>query len=604
MEFKAFAFSIFGLFGVFFGLLLSDVGALSTDTAIFKKSVVPGENLKESYKNIVVSLEKHVSHKEDQTYFRLVSHESLTFNFMIIMSDEEIKKDINNLLNKEKLCFSCKDEIVDYIIKKEVNNVAFLKNNCIELNLESYLFQPTKRKLMQESKVESESELTFDLDQGDSNKDSENCEVRVQEPYETNLEAIEKLINNTETEKTSSCCGKKKNKFDELRSAIPDDFEQLFENSNELDGFNVTEIVHSKDGAVGFEIEINDRISIFDEILGALKSEGESILNYDSIEERDLSSSELKEALKETEREINNRKVEMRSLKEASDPEAIGSRSRSKLLRSTQTIDQINLKIRYDISGTPLHEIAKMLTYRFIQTENKKIERYFTRTKTKLLYLAIYEYLFIYSTLEHNLEKVVQIINGKNGILKLRLFFENYINFAAMQYVFEQYFARFDYVQKKRIYYKSDFTRFMLNLIINHLDPKLTSPIFNLKLEIGSMIIFYSENDPEMQTIVINEEINNTDKQAFYRDNVFFNFLLVKHFSVAENNKVLEKTSEIIVRNRNKHPLDRPEQCFIQIKQLLFKQNIFRKIQNNEVLKVICSQTYGLLGLYSAFDKL
>ncbi|CUV06539.1 unnamed protein product [Cryptosporidium hominis] len=607
MRFKVFTFFILGLFNVLSSLSLTNVTA-HNNPVISKKSLISGEDFHD-YKKIAVSLTEFVSDGTEKSGYEPLPIENSTFNFIVIMSNEKIEEFVGDLLsNKEKMLFFCKNEVIDYIIKSKVNDIAFLKDNCIELKSGSYEFQqqPSNRRLMQRSELKSKSEFLFDVDQGDANKASENCEIPPQKPDGTDLEVLKELVDNTE-EKKSSCCGKKKSKFKELESEIQNNFEELFENNNssELDGFNVTEIVQSKDDNISFKIEINDKTSIFDEILEALKNESESIISYDSIEERNLSNSELKEALRETEKEINNKKVEMRGLKEVSDSEMASSRSRSKSLRSTRSENQINLRIKNEISGIPLYNISETLTYRFIQTENKELKSYFTPTKTKLLYLAIYEYLVVYSTLEDNLEKVVEIINGKNGIFKLHSFFGNYINFASMRYVFEQYFAKFDYIQERRLYYKSDFTRFMLNLIINQSDPKLTSPIFNLKLEIATMIIFYSEDDLQVQKIVIRKEINDTNKQMFYRDNVFFNFLLVKHFSFGENDKILEKTNEVIVRNRNNNPLDRPKQCFIQVKRLLLGENNFHKFQNNEeILKVVCLQTYGLLGLYSTFDRL
>ncbi|TRY51017.1 Uncharacterized protein CTYZ_00001290 [Cryptosporidium tyzzeri] len=609
MRFKVFIFFNLGLlFNVLSSLSLTNVTAHKINTVISKKSLIYGEDF-HNYEKIAVSLTERVSNGTEKSGYEPLPIEKSTFNFIVIMANEKIEEFVGDLLgNKEKMLFFCKNEVIDYIIKSKVNDIAFLKDNCIELKSGSYEFQqqPSSRRLMQRSEVKSESEFLFDVDQGDANKASENCGIPLQKPDGIDLEVLEKLMDNTE-EKKSSCCGKKKSKFKELESKIQNNFEELLfsNNSSELDGFNVTEIVQSKDDNISFKIEINDKASIFDEILEALKNESESIISYDSIEERNLSNSELKEALRETEKEINNKKVEMRGLKEVSDSEMASSRSRSKPLRSTRSKNRINLKIKNEISGISLHNISETLTYRFIQTENKELKSYFTPTKTKLLYLAIYEYLVVYSTLEDNLEKVVEIINGKNGIFKLHSFFGNYINFASMRYVFEQYFAKFDYIQERRLYYKSDFTRFMLNLIINQSDPKPTSPIFNLKLEIATMIILYSEDDLRVQKIVIQKEINDTNKKILYRDNVFFNFLLVRHFSFGENDKILEKTNEIIVRNRNNNPLDRPKQCFIQVKRLLLGENNFHKLQNNEeILKVVCLQTYGLLGLYSTFDRL
>ncbi|KAK9171937.1 hypothetical protein CmeUKMEL1_04880 [Cryptosporidium meleagridis] len=610
MRFKVFKFFILALlFNVLSGVLLKNVTADNTFNVISEKSLISDKD-SHDYKKIAVSLTEIVSKGGEKSGQELSPIESSIFNFIVIIENEKIEEFVGDLLgDREKMLFFCKNEVIDYIIKSEVNGIAFLKHNCIELKPESYEFrqqqQSSSRRLMQRSEVKSKSEFLFDVEQEDVNKASENCEIPLQKPDETNLKELEEL-DDTE-EKKSSCFGRKKSKFKELESEIQNNLGDLFESSDsfEFEGFNITEIVQSKDENISFKIEINDKDSIINEILQALKDESESNVVYDSIEERNLSNSELKEALRETEREINNKKVEMRGLKEVSDSEMVSLHSRSKSLRSTRGENQIDLKIKNEISGISLYNISEILTYRFIQTNNKELKSYFTPTKIKLLYLAIYEYLVVFSTLEDNLEKVVKIINGKNGIFKLHSFFGNYINFASMKYVFEQYFAKFDYIQERRLYYKSDFTRFIINLIINKSDPKPTSPIFNLKLEIATMIIFYSEDDLQMQKIVIRDEINNTKKQMFYRDNVFFNFLLVNHFSFGKNDKVLEKTNEFIVRNRHNNPLDRPEQCFIQVKRLLLGENNFHKFQNNEeILKVICLQTYGLLGLYSTFDKL
>ncbi|OII73009.1 uncharacterized protein cubi_02240 [Cryptosporidium ubiquitum] len=592
MKFKLFTFFVLGLLNVFCGVSPPNVGALKIDTVFSEKNTVFGKNLKKAYKDVIASLVKSESHEVDQLYLELLSYNS-TFHYMIILNNKETEGSLQYFSEKEKkLYFLCEDKIVDYIVKNKINKIEFLKKNCIEKSFENYLPQSTNRKLMQKNETESETEkelekdeLLLDIDKGNTNEESNNCEIGIKEPLETNSETTEK-------ESSTCCCFKTKNKYNDLESAISDNSEKLSGegNSTKFEGFDISETVESKDGTVSFEIEINDKNSIFDEILNAMKSENESILDYASIEERDLSSSELKEALEETEKEINQRKVEIRKLKETNDLRGLNSSSKTKSLRSNQ--------------GIPLLKIAESLTQRFFQTEQKELEKYFTPTKTKLLQLAIYEYLVIHSTLEDNLEKVVEIINNENGITRLRSFFGDHVNFTSIKYVFEQYFAIFDQVQKKRLYHKSDFIRFMLNLSTNKSNPMLNSPIFNLKLEIGSMIVFYSENDPRVQRIVIEEEINNTNKQLFYRDHSFFNFLLGKHFSIRENDEIFKKTHEIIAKNRNNNPLDRPKQCFLQTKQLLLEYNIFENIQNDEVLKIICLQTYGLVGLYSTIDQL
>lgn len=613
MKLKIFVLFVFGLFDVFCSVSPPSVGLFDIDAVVSEKNAVFGKNLEAGYQNIIVSILKPEFHTVDKLYLEHLPH-NLTFHYMITLNNEEIEDHLKRLSKKEeKLHFLCKDEIVDYIVKNKINKVEFLEKNCIKGSFRNLLSQPTNRKLMQGNETKPETEkileknkLLFNLNQGNSNPDSDNCEIHSQEP-QTNLKVTNETNKVENEEGSECCCWGSKNRFNNLESVIPNNTEELTvnKNSTEFDGFNISEIVELKDKSVKFEIEINDKNSIFDEILNAMKSDSESILNYASIEERDLSSSELKEALEETEKEINNRKFEIRSLKETSYLGEASSFSKSKSLRSNQNTGLINLEIKDEISGVSLLEIAERLTQRFIQTKEKEFEKYITTTKTKLLQIAIYEYLIIYSTLEDNLQKVVEIINSESGIFKLRSFFGNYVNFTSMKYTFEQYFARFDQVQKKRVYHKSDFTRFMLNLNINKLNPMLNSPVFNLKLKIVSMIVLYSENDPKIQKIVIQEEISNTNKQLFYRDNVFFNFLLVKHFLIKESDETLEKTEEIITKNRNNNPLDRPKQCFLKTKQLLIEQNIFQSIQNNEqVLKVICLQTYGLLGLYPAFDQL
>lgn len=610
MKPKVISYLVFGLIDVLCGATLPRANPSGANSVISPESQATNRVIEANFKHLIISVVKNELTDLKSHSLRSESPDELSVAFMCILDDEESVRHTGNLLEaKEKLYFLCRDEVVDYIIKNYIKQVKFFKENCVEKSLESYLPKRVERRLMQKSETEpiSEEKLgkteLYDVDEKDSNNESDNCEIHFQEPHDTNFKTSSDYKidrGNVEEEMSESSCCKSKGKYKRLESAIPNNIRDLLDEKNlsKLDGFDISEVVQSEDGTVDFNIQINGINSIFEEIFIALKSEDNSGISYSSIEERELSNAELKEALRETEKEINNRKVKIRNLGEDIQ---VGSNN-SESLRHTRNTNFIDIKIKNEVNGVSLSNLAERLTQRFVQTEEFK--NYVSSTKTRLLFLSIYEFLLIYSTVEENLEQVVEIINTEDGIQKLRSFFGEYVNFHLMKYVFEQYFAEYDHAQGRRIYDKSDFVRFMINLNTNKLNPVLTSPIFHFKLEIGFMIVFYSKEEPKSPKIIIENYINDTKRQKFYKDNAFFNFMFLKHFPSWNKSQLLKKTNEIILNNKRANPLDRPKLCFILVKRALLGYKIMINTQNSELLKAICLRTYGLIGIKSSFNRI
>ncbi|KAJ1605099.1 putative signal peptide-containing protein [Cryptosporidium canis] len=612
MKLYVIAFFVFSLINVLCDATFSKVGHSNIDSLFVKERQFSNDNIQTSYSHIVALLKSDKPNIMDQVFLRSQNISEMYIGFMFIFKNDEIEKYIDSFIHVKTLHFLCSDQVTEYIIKNEVKQVKFLIEKCKEKGIEGYVSNLHERKLMKENETEpitgndvDRSVKTQFPDKSTSNSKLDDFNLSVQDMSDTDLELVQVSKGDNETEKKSSrsCCGRSKIKLMNLGSAIPDNIEDLLEKNNlsELDKFDVSEVVQSMDGTVNFEIKINGKDSIFDEILGALENEDESPLKYLSIEERDLSNAELKEALRETEREINTRKVEIRKLGEEIDQ---GEHNFLRGLEgSAGDMGSINFQIKNEVHGVPLSKLAESLTQKFIQTEEENFKMYVSSTKKKL-FLAIYEFLLVYSAIEENLERIVEIINIKNGIPRLRSFFEKYVDFAAMKHVFKQYFAIYDYAKGKRICIKSDFVRFMTNLSTNKSNQIQVSSIFHFKLEIGFMIMFYSNEELELPKIIIKDEINNVKKKQFYNESVFFNFLLSKHFNIGQKNEILKETQKIISANRNVNPLDRPKMCFQGVEQVLLQRKILTNTQNTERLKAICLQTYGLLGLYSLFIKI
>lgn len=605
MKFRAIALLVLSLRNVFCGATLPGVAFFSAaDAMLSQEGKAQQEAARTSFKHVVVSVGSfELSTVKPGSPGSQLDVSELDAMSVYVLDDEGIKGYLEDFPEEEaRLYFICSEEAAGYVVKNEVRQVRFFEENCVRGSLWNGPSEPVGRRLMQRSEAEhpvpgKELEITESyIPDGDN-------ESGAPEPCETAPEVVPQAASKRCQKKarkgrrmSSCCCPGDRPKGP--KSGTPS-IEDLLEESflPELDGFDVSEAVQSGDGATEFDIQVEDLDSVFEEILVAMR-------NGDNPPADDYLSAELMEALRETRSETINRDVEVRNLRE----DEHGSCSESP--GHTGDADLAGLQIRSEARGVSLFKMAARLMRRFVQTEEDEFKKYVSPEKTRLLLLSTYEFLLVYSTVEENLKQVVEIINAENGIPKLRSLLGRHVNFAAIKYVFKQYFAKYDHVQEKRVYEKSDFVRFMVNMNTNKLNPMQASPIFHLKLELAFMIIFYSKDWPStLSAEEIEDQVNNPKWQQFYKDHVFFNFLIVRHFPSCvksrSKRKLLKTIKEIILNNRRENPLDRPKICFLLVKQALLGHKIsLEGAQDNELLKTICLKTYGLLGMQSALNRI
>ncbi|KAF7457754.1 hypothetical protein HWI79_1633 [Cryptosporidium felis] len=593
------------------GLVIATYGTVARSSfprgcsLIFESETQPSGSPAVCSHVLVITSNKSDSMNKDPTLFLENGLESKRiFTYILIFEETEIGKFEKYLIpGANKMHFRCGPAAVQYIIQYGVNRLDFLEKECIQVI--DFSFRSGGRR-----KLKSVGELEVEFEEGNLN-DSKGLKHRNLVKEANSTQVVDDNVTSTafidDNENKSSCLRKKNRKLSvkEMESYIPSDFGvEKQDKGSGLDIFDISEIVESSDSKVNFEIEFNGKDSIFGEILNAMKEDSEPQVNYTGFVSDDLSSSQLKEALLETEKVISHRKEELSVNKRTSNSEFPEGREGGDIhFRSLGEMDGIQFEIGSKVSGVPITTAAISLTSRFLISKEDRIKVHMTRTKIRMIFLAIYQFLILYSTIESNLYEIVEIMNMKDGILKLRSFFKNHINFTSMNNIFEEYTSSFN-LKKKRVHINSDFIRLIINMNINKLDPKVCNSKFVFKLIIASRIMFYSESDTNNKKICIEEEVNKISKTQFYRDTVFFNSSITKHLNLRKN-EVLKKTYEAITQTRRENPLDRPKKCYFQVKYIITKSNLTSNISNiNEIIKVICLKTYGLLGLLPLFNSI
>ncbi|KAH8739418.1 hypothetical protein FG386_000390 [Cryptosporidium ryanae] len=509
------------------------------------------------------------------------------FKFIMILSEHELSTVNNIFLGLDSFRhFHCMYFVARYILKNKINNYDFIRNNCRDMGL----VRTTDQKFRSLGSIEPELQSNNTI-KSDSLEDNDH-------EFVNHLPVYELLSESGDTEprccssKSTCSTGSEPKTLSDIYDSFKDEIGFLDEAECKDDYYDFSDKKETKYEDINYDFGCIEKSEILKELMEAVNRNSSDTIEYSGLSDVPVSNEDIKKALSETENNIDlkrknirmgNKKLnsETRALMEVETPEAI--------------LDNLSVK--------NVADFAKKLTGAITKSKETRIRNYFTEEYRRQIFNALIEFLYIYSTIEKDFEKIDKNYGKKRA--ELRSLFNINSNIYLINNVFGKLIGEYDDSVSKKVYSAQDCTRFFMSVITPISKQILPTQKLVRKLKYTCEFTFPSLDDENRKREFFEEYFEEGEESEHFYDTAVARYLINKNFEFKNSSEVIEESVKAIIDNRREIPIDRPNECYKKLGEIFLRDKRYDPSPKNELkLRRTCAKIYGLLGFLSASKEI